>query len=126
MCRVLVADGRHEPSLKNSRTGGRMRPDSAPKAWRALFEGGPLDGMPYIELESLRHTHVTLAVAGGRGRGVGRGELVRPRAQRTCQLLPLPEGRGRGRGVGRQGRRGGFGGRIKGGNPKFPLLQNRR
>lgn len=58
-----------------------MRPDSAPKAWRALFEGGPLDGMPYIELESLRHTHVTLAVAGGASDEAnsyahGRGELV--------------------------------------------------
>lgn len=52
--------------IRPKRGGHEMMPRGTTRAWTRLFEDGmPLHGMRYIELESLRHTNVTLAVLGG-------------------------------------------------------------
>ena len=66
------------PLLVSSKTGKSVNPSSAPHMWRKLFaeertnkktgqvyHAGPLAGYSYIEFESLRHTHETLAALGG-------------------------------------------------------------
>lgn len=54
------------PIARSKRNGTGLEPRGATRAWVRLFEEGmPLYGMRYIELESLRHTNVTLATFGG-------------------------------------------------------------
>jgi integrase len=45
--------------------GQRADPDAVSQGWRRLFVGGPLEGLPYVPLNHLRHTHVTLMLAAG-------------------------------------------------------------
>lgn len=63
--REAASDGR--PRLLMRADGsGPMSPGSVPKLWRSLFrEGGPLEGMRYVEMRTLRHAHETLAARGG-------------------------------------------------------------
>lgn len=61
---AVCADGR--PKLL-MRADGRapMMPGSASETWRRAFESGPLQGMRYVELRTLRHCHETIAAGAG-------------------------------------------------------------
>lgn len=61
----LASDGR--PKLLMRRDGrAPLMPGSVPKAWRTAFRGdGPLHGMRYVELRTLRHTHETMSSGTG-------------------------------------------------------------
>ena len=60
--REVIADGR--PKLLMGLKGKPMVPSSVPKLWRNAFDG-PLAGMRYVQLKSLRSLHETMAARGG-------------------------------------------------------------
>lgn len=47
-------------------TGHRMTPSYVPKVWKSMFdEGGPLEGMPYVQIGRMRATYSTLMQRAG-------------------------------------------------------------
>lgn len=61
----LTMDGRTRLAMRRDGTAP-MVPTSVPETWRAAFRpNGPLHGMRFVELRTLRHLHETIAAAGG-------------------------------------------------------------
>lgn len=62
--REVISDGR--PKLLMTLRGGPMQPSSVPETWRRAFgPKGPLNGMRFVELRTLRHSHETIAARAG-------------------------------------------------------------
>lgn len=65
----ILRDGRPK-LLMGVRSARPLQPTSVSSRWAKLFEKGPLDGMRYVQLRTLRHCHETISAQAGIGDAV--------------------------------------------------------
>ena len=65
VCAARLRELRGTGPLVLNRRGQRMGPGTVAKRWSALWESGPMDGIPRIAMNRLRATHETLMLRAG-------------------------------------------------------------
>lgn len=65
VCASRLRELRATGPLCVNRRGARMGPGTTPKRWRALWEDGTMEGIPWIQMNRLRATHETIMLRAG-------------------------------------------------------------